>query len=51
MYACLSVGAHISKTTRLNYTIFVHLLSAAVALPSSDDDIAIRYVLTVLWMK
>ena len=46
---CLSVCSHISKTTRPSTLNFQYMLSVAVA-RSSSDDVAIRYLLPVVWL-
>jgi len=45
---CLSVCSRNSETTRQNFTIFVHV--ACDHGLSSFDNVAIRYVLLILWM-
>jgi len=49
---CLSLCSRISKTTRPNFTeIFcIYILSVSAQARSSSDDIAVRYVLPVMWM-
>jgi len=49
MSVCPSVRSLVSKTTRPNFTKFLHVLPVAVARSSSDNS-GIRYVLPVLLM-
>jgi len=49
LFVVVSVCERISETTYANFTKFCVHVACAVA-QSSSDDIAIHYVLPVLWM-
>jgi len=49
LFVCLSARKHISRIMHLTFTIFLRVLHMSMA-QSSSRDIAICYVVPVLWM-